>query len=125
MKVKVRKKIVNKNNTEKSYFECPICGYQDDMGGTCPNCNYPDMEFRYPKKYKSLAEYLLNEEGRCESCIHYDSCGYFDFDNSGLTEEERFIEHCVCCCCGDGCECNKGDGHRCTNWEDGSEPLMG
>lgn len=71
--------------------------------------------------------YDFNYKGGCEGCIHYDSCGYFDFDTRGLTEEERFVEHCVCCCCGDGFECNKhnGDGHRCTNWEDGSEPLMG
>ena len=61
--------------------------------------------------------------GGCKGCIHYDGCGYFDFDNSNLTEEERFDEHCVGCCCGDGCECNKGNG--CDNWEDGSEPLLG
>ena len=62
----------------------------------------------------------------CEGCIHCDYCGYFDFYNSGLTEEERFIEHCVGCC-GDGFKCNKhsDDGYCCMNWEDGSEPLMG
>ena len=64
---------------------------------------------------------IINNE--CEGCIHYDGCGYFDFDNSDLTEEERFAEHCVGCCCGDGCECNKNNG--CDNWEDGSEQLMG
>ena len=71
--------------------------------------------------------YDFDYKGGCEGCIHYDYCGYFDFYTSGLTEEERFTEHCVGCCCGDGCECNKhnSDGHRCTNWEDGSEPLMG
>ena len=63
----------------------------------------------------------------CQDCIHYEYCGYFEFYDSHLTEEENFIAHCVGCCCGDGCECNKknGYGHRCTNWEDGSEPLMG
>lgn len=63
--------------------------------------------------------------GGCKGCIHYDGCGYFDldFDNSNLTEEERFIEHCVGCCCGDCYDCNKNNG--CDNWEDGSEPLLG
>ena len=63
----------------------------------------------------------------CEGCIHYDFCGYFDLYDGKMIEEERFMEHCVGCCCGDGVECNKhnNDGHRCMNWEDGSEPLMG
>lgn len=63
----------------------------------------------------------------CETCTHRDDCGYFDLYEPNLTDEERFIKHCVGCCCGDGCECNKhnGEGYRCTNWEDGSEPLMG
>ena len=64
---------------------------------------------------------IINNE--CTGCIHYDGCGYFDFDNSDLTEEEGFAEHCAGCCCGDGFECNKNNG--CDNWEDGSEPLMG
>jgi hypothetical protein len=131
MKVKVTKKTIRKKTKleEKVYWECPRCGYQDDMGGSCPNCeytgHYTDMEFRYPKKYNSIEEYLLNEEGKCESCIHHDTCGYFDFDNSNLTEEEAFAEHCVGCCCGDGAECNRDSGYGCTNWEDGSKPLMG
>ena len=63
----------------------------------------------------------------CEGCIHYSFCGYFDLYDGKMTEEERFKEHCVGCCCGDGAECNKhnGEGYKCTNWEDGSEPLMG
>ena len=32
--------------------------------------------------------YDFNYKGGCEGCIHYDYCGYFDFDTSGLTEEE-------------------------------------
>lgn len=66
-------------------------------------------------------------KGGCEGCIHYDDCGWFDLGDFSQSEEERFVEHCVGCCCGDGAECNKhnGNGHSCTNWEDGSEPLMG
>lgn len=59
----------------------------------------------------------------CEGCIHYDHCGYRDFDTRNLTEEEAFLEHCVGCCCGDVYDCNKGYG--CENYEDGSEPLLG
>ena len=66
---------------------------------------------------------LWDFKNGCEGCIHYDGCGYLAFDTSNITEEERFIEHCVGCCCGDGCECNKDNG--CDNWEDGSEPLLG
>lgn len=40
-KVKVRKKIVKEpETTTKSYYECPECGYRDDIGGLCPNCEY-------------------------------------------------------------------------------------
>ena len=63
-KVKVTKKTISKSPEiaeEEIYWECQHCGYQDNIGGTCPNCDYPDMEFRYPKKYKSLAEYLLGD----------------------------------------------------------------
>lgn len=61
----------------------------------------------------------------CEGCVHYDGCGYFDFYDASLTEEERIIEHCFGCCCGDGLECNKQQSNGCWNWEDGSEPLLG
>lgn len=44
----------------KPYWECPRCGYQDDMGGRCPNCDYPDMDFVLPEEFESLAEYLLS-----------------------------------------------------------------
>ena len=54
----------------------------------------------------------------CDSCIHYEGCGYFDCNNHNLTEEERFIEHCVGCCCGDGLECNRAQGDGCANFED-------
>ena len=54
----------------------------------------------------------------CNGCAHQYSCGYFDCNNYDLTEEERFIEHCLGCCCGDGLECNKAEGHGCWNWED-------
>ena len=61
----------------------------------------------------------------CDGCIHYEGCGYFDFYEANLTEEERIIKHCFGCCCGDGLECNKHQGNGCWNWEDGSEPLLG
>ena len=62
MKVKVTKKTVSKKPKliPKPYYECPRCGYQDDMGGFCPNCDYLDMEFILPEEYESLAEYLLS-----------------------------------------------------------------
>lgn len=65
----------------------------------------------------------FNYKNGCEGCIHYDDCGYLDFNTNNLTEEEIFLEHCAGCCCGDCYDCNRGDG--CWNWEDGSEPLMG
>ena len=64
----------------------------------------------------------------CTGCIHnHYSCGYFDlsFSDFELTEEERFEAHCVGCCCGDGCECNRTNNYGCMNWEDGSGPLLG
>ena len=62
-------------------------------------------------------------EGDCRSCVHHDCCGYCDFFDATKSEQERFEEHCVGCCCGDGMVCNRGNG--CENWEDGSEPLQG
>ena len=59
----------------------------------------------------------------CDSCTHYEGCGYFDRNNHNLTEEERFIEHCVGCCCGDGLECNRAQGNGCSNWEDNSKSF--
>lgn len=63
----------------------------------------------------------------CETCIHGGFCGYFDMYDNNLTSEENFVKHCVGCCCGDCGECNRwnGTGIFCSNWEDGSEPLMG
>ena len=42
MKVKVTKKTIRKNTEfdENVCFECPRCGYQDDIGGSCPSCEY-------------------------------------------------------------------------------------
>lgn len=42
MKVKVTKKTINKKHKviPKPYYECPHCGYQDDIGGPCPSCEY-------------------------------------------------------------------------------------
>lgn len=63
-KVKVTKKKKPKI-VPKPYYECPRCGYQDDMGGFCPNCEYvgiyTDMEYILPEEFESLAEYLLAE----------------------------------------------------------------
>lgn len=66
MKVKVTKKTIKKNRKPipKPYYECPRCGYQDDMGGFCPNCDYvgvyTDMEYILPEGFENLAEYLLS-----------------------------------------------------------------
>ena len=57
-KVKVTKKKKSKI-VPKPYYECPRCGYQDDMGGFCPNCEFTDMEYILPEEFESLAEYLL------------------------------------------------------------------
>ena len=59
----------------------------------------------------------------CDGCLHKDGCGMMLFDNHGMSEEEIFEAHCVGCACGDGCECNRGEG--CDNYEDGSEYLQG
>lgn len=82
-----------------------------------------------------IAKKMLEQENfkdsikdKCETCIHKDGCGIDDFfmEELDLSEEERFKKHCVGCCCGDGCECNKHSWDNCCdNWEDGSELLQG
>ena len=52
-KVKVKKKKV-------ADYECPKCGYQDNMGGFCPNCEHTDMEPKYLEKFENLAHYILS-----------------------------------------------------------------
>lgn len=63
-KVKVTKKKKPKM-VPKPYYECPYCGYQDNMGGFCPSCEYvgryTEMEYILPEEFESLAEYLLAE----------------------------------------------------------------
>lgn len=55
-KVKVKKKTIKKESkiTPEPYYECPCCGYQDDIGGCCPNCEYiglyTEMEYIFTKK---------------------------------------------------------------------------
>ncbi len=63
----------------------------------------------------------------CDTCIHGGFCGYFDVYDNNLTSEENFIKYCVGCCCSDCGECNRWNetGIFCSNWEDGTEPLMG
>ena len=70
-----------------------------------------------------MFKYEVKDE--CEGCIHKDGCGIdiFFWQEINLSEMERFKLHCVGCCCGDGCECNKGYG--CSNYEDGTKPLLG
>ena len=63
-KVKVMKKQIKR--IEEPFYECPRCGYQDDMGGLCPNCEYVgrdsiEMELCLPDGVESLAEYILAE----------------------------------------------------------------
>lgn len=60
----------------------------------------------------------------CTGCCHYDNknCGYFDDLTCHGDEVKAFEENCMGCCCGDGCECNKGNG-GCENYE--TEPVMG
>lgn len=60
-KVKVTKKIVKKKHKSvtEPYYECPCCGYQDDIGGSCPSCEYSgwhptEMELRLPKDFEML-----------------------------------------------------------------------
>lgn len=61
-KVKVTKKKKSKI-MPNPYYECPRCGYQDEMGGFCASCDYvgiyTDMEYILPEEFESLAEYLL------------------------------------------------------------------
>ena len=70
-------------------------------------------------------KYNFNIKDECEGCIHKDGCGIDEFfwEETNLSEEERFVRHCVGCCCGDGCECNKSSG--CSNYEDGTGPILG
>lgn len=60
---------------------------------------------------------------RCDTCCHKNGCGRISFDTFGMSEEEIFEAHCVGCACGDGYDCNCGNG--CNNYEDGTEPLLG
>ena len=75
----------------------------------------------------NVSRYTFTKENVSVECIHYSFCGYFDLGNNTMAEEEKFNEYCVGCCCGDGAECNKhtGECYKCTNWEDGSGPIMG
>ena len=61
----------------------------------------------------------------CKGCCHDGCCGYFsDLNTYSFNEENErkaFEEFCICCCCGDGVECNRGEG--CDNYE--AEPIMG
>lgn len=59
----------------------------------------------------------------CDGCCHKYGCGRITFDTFGMSEEEIFEQHCVGCACGDGYDCNRGNG--CDNYEDGTEPLLG
>ena len=58
----------------------------------------------------------LEDNSPCAGCTHRDGCGIMNFDTTGMSEEEQFIEHCVGCPCGDGCECNREQG--CENYDD-------
>lgn len=70
---------------------------------------------------RSLYDKTCGVAGECFGCCHFrEDCGYYA-DNISISEEEAFIEHCVGCCCGDGAECNLGEG--CTNYEE--SPVMG
>lgn len=70
---------------------------------------------------KSLYDKTYSITGECFGCCHFrENCGYYT-DCANASEEEAFIEHCVGCCCGDGAECNLGEG--CNNYEE--TPVMG
>lgn len=61
---------------------------------------------------------LKEDHSPCKGCFYRGGCGRILFDTTGMTEEQIFREHCCGCACGDGCECNRGNG--CTNYsEDG------
>ena len=84
-----------------------------------------EKKFVTLEMFEKYHEQLMKHITGCDGCVHQNGCGYFDCEDYNLTEEERFIEHCIGCCCGDGLECNKAQGDGCTNWEDSSEPLLG
>lgn len=59
-----------------------------------------------------------NNKHPCAGCIHWNDgndCSDRLDDNNYESEEERFLMNCAGCACGDGCECNRGDG--CQNYE--------
>lgn len=80
----------------------------------------------FTRKAREWCGYLkIQDETTCDGCIHRDGCRYFDLENSNLSTEERFNNNCIGCCCGDGLYCNFTRNKRCTNYEDGSGPLLG
>lgn len=73
------------------------------------------------KRYRKIKELQLVDpeanKNPCDGCIHWHDrdCSNSLDTNTYETEEERFLANCAGCCCGDGCECNKGS--RCENYE--------
>lgn len=49
----------------------------------------------------------------CEGCCHYSGCGYFDDHDLRKSDQEKFEEYCVGCCCGDSFECNRANDAGC------------
>lgn len=57
----------------------------------------------------------------CKGCCHDGHCTYFSDPEWTQNEVAMFEKHCVGCCCGEGCECNRDNG--CSNYE--TEPILG
>lgn len=66
-----------------------------------------------------IVEYInetnQTEFNRCDGCFHQDCCTYFDEEYAQLDDTTRFVQCCVGCPCGDGCECNRDNG--CSNYD--------
>ena len=68
--------------------------------------------------FETLDKPVTDFRNPCEGCYHWDngsSCLYFSDENEYDSEEEKFLANCCGCCCGDGCECHRGEG--CQNYE--------
>ena len=77
------------------------------------------------KCVKNESNPFTNIKNECDGCVHKNNCGIdtFFMEELEMSDHERFLLHCVGCCCGDGYECNKN--HGCENYEEEIEILLG
>lgn len=87
------------------------------FGYTSEEVNFAYRQYIRRKNH----EIKVPSKNPCDGCIHWHEgeCSYYLDDNEYETEEEKFLMNCAGCCCGDGCECNKGS--RCDNYDDEEE----